>query len=194
MNCAKFQKLIDESFSKGDFFLSDEIRRHLEICSTCAAFAADLRSLQGVLDRRDFAVRPGELDGITFENIIAAKPAVEIKRSVPALARFLRWAWVPAAVSALILVALIATRGTSPTGDSYTDTGLNGYTNQELVNQISSSDSLGTEFLVSLAGDDDDFTDAADELLSGADLDEILDGLTSDELKTLYSKLDDLKG
>jgi len=194
MNCKDVQKQIGALFGKGEFSLPEEMRLHVGRCPACASFAADLKSMQGVLDTHDFKVRPGELDDITFEKITAAASSAPERRSTPGFARFLRWAWVPAAASAAVLALMLLLRDPASTDSTYTGTELMDYTNHELVDEIAASDSLGAELLVSLAGDDDELTHAADELLSGADLDDLLDGLTSDELKTLYSKLDDLKG
>jgi hypothetical protein len=194
MNCQKIQKRISGYFGSQEYSLPEEVTLHISSCPECAAFANDLLSLHGVLGESRLEIRPGELDQLTFEKIAELASSKEKKRYASLIVRRFWWLLTPAAAASLALIIFFTTHNKTGNIPDYIQTSSIAYSGMESVNDILASDSLGTELLTSLIGNDTELDHAADELISGSNLDDLINGMTSDELKTFYNKLDDLKG
>ena len=194
MDCRKIQEQISGYFGNRDLSLPDHITRHLSDCRECAAFARDLAGLPGILSQSKLEVRPGELDDLTFEKIAELASSKENQRYNPVYIRRLNWLLAPIAVAGLALVIFFVSHNKTVPAPDYIQTSSFTYSGIESVDDILASDSLGTELLTSLVGNDTELEQTADELISDTNLDDLLNGMTSDELKTLYNKLDNLKG
>jgi hypothetical protein len=194
MDCRKIQKRISGYFGSQEYLLPEDITGHLTSCPECTAFTNDLLSLHGVLSESSLEVHPGELDNITFEKIADLASSKQKKGHDPAFIRRFWWILTPAAVASLALVIFFATQNKTGNKPDYIQTSSFAYSGMESVDDILASDSLGTELLTSMVGNDTELEHAADELISGSNLDDLLNGMTSDELKTFYHKLDNLKG
>jgi hypothetical protein len=194
MNCAKCQREIDDSMAAKGTVYPPEVSEHLKSCVLCAVYAREVSILQGALDGTSERVVPGELDDITFESILQAASGgkrMTIRRKQPWV---IRRGWVPAAAAATIVAIFLApalfkgaptsivTVGTAPAMSSV-----------EIINDIAASDSLTGEFLVDLA-DDIDLENLADELSGDGNIDDLLRGLTQNEIEALYDRLENLKG
>jgi hypothetical protein len=195
MNCAKFKIQIDSFLSSNSLDLPKNLMSHFERCDECAAYFQDVRALKGVLDDTSLEVRPGELDDITFDQIKvlateADRKPVNIKNIFS-----LRWIWVPAVASAAALLIFLYSAKSNQPASSYSDISFGLATSgHDFEIQIASSDSLSTRLLSSLAANDADLDKAADVLIGDTNLNDLLNSLNDDELKTLYNKIDNLKG
>jgi hypothetical protein len=191
MNCREYQRQIDIGFKQSGYEISGELVEHIQSCSSCSAYLRQLESLQEALNR-PLAILPGELDDITWETIGATAPDRKKERRPAKFARLLKWSLVPAAITAaVILVIMLFKPGAK---NDYSGMSIDPYTTLGTDNSILSSDSLSIQVLSSMAADDASLDRAADELLSGSDIDDLLGNLTPDELKALYDKIDNLKG
>ncbi|OGC93477.1 MAG: hypothetical protein A2W25_05685 [candidate division Zixibacteria bacterium RBG_16_53_22] len=192
MNCINARIEIDARLRKGSAELPIDVRCHVDDCPACAAHMAELIKLQSILERTDFRVRPGELDGITFERIAeiarGRRPEViGLKWSRPA------WLWAPVAVAAaIILVSLIPKLANHVPSTTAINTA-SSITSAEVINDIARSEGLGDEFLTEMAGDMN-VEYIAQELIEGSDIEDLLHGLTQSEMKALSDKIDNLPG
>lgn len=194
MNCKDARDGIDRALISTPFSLPAEVDAHIENCPDCSAYLKEVYALQTVLNKHSLEVMPGELDNLTFEKIVSR--AEEKKKKPVAWRPAFRWRWVlaPASVAAIFIIALLIRGNDVTTMADLNNTVSYSMTSAEIVDQIAGSDSLGEELLVTLANKNSDFEHVADELLSGSDINDLLSGLTDDELKALYNKIDKLKG
>jgi len=181
MNCDDFKRELEFGFERGVIELTAELKSHLDSCPACGEYLEELDTLKNLLDEQTFAVKPGELDDITFENVLVIEPKTEyrgVRKGI--FAGFARWAWAPAA-AAMIIFALVRfssySSNTKSEGSASTDT-----------------DNLWSYVLGSLAGDSNQFELAQEELTRNGDIDDALASMTDDELQSLYDKLETLKG
>ncbi len=194
MNCKDAQFQIDERLRKGSTELPYEVANHIGSCPVCSAYLAESGELRSILDRFDPRVRPGELDDITFESIAAlAGGKVERPGAIRARRFDLRWLWAPAAVVvAIVLVALVPKLTTNIPSTDTMNTAAR-LTNVELIDDIAHSDSLVGEVLADMA-DDMNMDNIAEELVEGADINDLLHGLSQSEMEALSNKIDELPG
>jgi hypothetical protein len=198
MNCRDIRKIIDQHFGPGPqdpggkTAMPAPVDTHIASCPDCAAYLNELALLGSMLNSADYSVRPGELDSITFDNIAAAESSRWARGRSTANQPNIRWLWAPVAVAAaIILVILIPKIGDTPSSLSTDSFSSSGITSAEIINDISSSDSLGDEVLSSLAADID-FENVADEIIYNAEIADLLQGLTPSELEALSDKIDEL--
>jgi hypothetical protein len=197
MNCSEFRDTIDSEF-KGDIpDLSLELKQHFDSCSACASHLKGFIELRRVLAHDRLEVLPGELDNINFERIISLVSGKEKKQHArdSVFIAWARWAWIPAAAAAMILMAVLIPRiGTRSDIDYSSALLLYGPTGQQLEDVVASSDSLSREFMSTLLNGAGDIYQAGEELTSGSDINEMLNGLSDTELRTLEERLANLKG
>ena len=192
MNCKEFHKQLEGCFGRTIGEIDFELQKHSESCSECKAYLNDLSLLRDALTESPSQIYPGELDDIVFERIASIASGKGQDRRPAANARYLKWmlATVTAAAATILIIFLAWPRNNSD--NPYTGIGL--YSSYDIENAIVSSDTLGAEFVSALAGDDAEFENASDELLNGLDVNEMLSGMSADELKSIYDKINNLKG
>jgi hypothetical protein len=192
MNCREFRKQIDLGLKRTGSELSGELEAHVISCAQCAVYLNDLSLMQNTLNETDLEVRPGELDDINFEKIVSmASEKVKERKSVRIAWPF-KWLLAPAVVAAAAVLIFLPAKQVQNSNNS--SAGTVTYSTQEIENTILTSDSLGIELLASLASDNNDLDNASDELLRDLDINDILGSMSNDELKSLYEKIDNLKG
>jgi hypothetical protein len=147
-----------------------------------------------MLERSDLSVRPGDLDDITFEKIVAVaggQPEAvrprrfELRPFGPAPV----WLWVPVAAAAAIALMVLIPRFTNNTTSTITIGATPGITSTELINDIAKSDSLGDEVLAEMA-DDMNMDYIAEALIEGSNINDLLHGLTQSEMEALSDKIE----
>lgn len=192
MNCRDAQSRIDQSLNAGDIELPDNLRDHAESCPACSSYLAELVNLQSILEGSDLGVRPGELDDITFERIAeiaqGRRPElIRLKWSKPG------WLWAPVAAAAAIILVVLIPKFTNHAPSTIAINTTSSITSAEVINDIARSDSLGIAFLTEMAGDIN-VEYVAQELLNGSDVEDLIYGLTQNEMEALSDKIDNLPG
>jgi hypothetical protein len=204
MKCKDIQKKIDIEFSQGGVKLPEDLNSHIESCPACASYLSALARLDQVLASAPLEVRPGELDNLTFERIVDLATSKGEKTGIFANIFKPRWArksrvlttWILAAAAAIIIAAIYAPQiihKSTPTTVNYT-TDFYLPSDADLEATLLSSDTLTDQFLSTLAGNSTDLDQVNDELMSGANINDIINSLSNNELEALYKKLDNLKG
>ena len=196
MKCKDIQKRIDIEFRQGGFELSEKLNSHVESCPACASYLKALARLDQVLANAPLEIRPGELDDLTFERIVDLASSKGEKTGIFVNIFKLKWAWVPAAAAAIIIAAIYIpqiTHKSTPTASIYT---ADSYmpSDADLEAALLSSDTLTDQFLSTIAGNSKDLDLVNDELMSGANINDIINSLSNSELEALYKKLGNLKG
>lgn len=196
MNCREFQEKIDLEFSRGEFEMPSELKRHLQDCDSCNAYSGELARLRESLEKQRIEVHPGELDDITFEKIArVVRPYPEKRGLFETIFRgFPRWGWAPAAVvGAIILFTIVPKIGERATTNYQLDEPSAVTEFADEYADIESDDDLAL-VVVSLLENDTDFIRAAEELIADMEYDDLIDGLTDDELKALYDRIEITEG
>ena len=210
MRCKQVQEELSIGWGRKDFAFPGSIKEHLQSCRECSEFLRDLTLLQNALDEPDLSVIPGELDDITFENIIGAEEPV--KSVKPSRAWRLGWVLAPIALVAVIAIVIsfthfgittsntdvanIASSSRISIADSLADLSYSaiGNTELDLINQIVSNDTLPDLVISSMANGDSYLDYTIEEIAGQGEVDQILNSMSDDELKALYNKIDQLKG
>ena len=183
MKCEKIKKIIDLSLVSGSIDLDSDIRVHIDSCESCRAYYDETLSLQADLSNQKFKVNPGELDGITFENITELADVSETEVTGTRARRSFKWLWAPAAVAAILFIVFIAPN-IVPNGDIEIVT----YTNDLVLDNdvdLVLSDGLGSELISQLIEDENDLELLSEELAFDIELNTLLESLTDDELEAL---------
>jgi hypothetical protein len=195
MNCAYYQRQLDGLLKVNGLKMPEELRRHVDSCPECAAHKSELLALGKIIGETTYTIELGELDHINFDNIKALALGTKDKPAKTRRGFSFKWLWAPAAVAMAVAAFLIFSPKNNNSIKNYSDINIDiSLTSQDLENQISSSDSLSKQLLSSLATNDGEFDNAADELTNNANLDDLINGLTDNELDAFYSKINDLKG
>jgi uncharacterized membrane protein YcjF (UPF0283 family) len=164
----------------------------MQACDSCNVYFGELSRLKESLDEQKFEVLPGELDDITFEKITQQERPQPKKSTV--FSGFRRWAWVPAAVVAIIVILAVIPQFSDWVATIYQQDESSGIA--EIIDEyamIESYDDLAL-VVVSLLEDDTDFDRAAEEMMTDMHYDDLIDDLTDDELKALYDRIETIKG
>lgn len=195
MNCDKCRQEIDLAMTGERFELDRGIFPHMDNCENCAVYYEELSLLRESLNEQIFELIPGELDDITFENIIPEKqrPKIETGFFNFIFSGFRRWAVAPvAAIVIVVLLNLIPRYGsvtddhsTLMTGDSYD------WSWNELESFADNS-GLWSNVVETFIEDNTEFDLAADEI--SLDFEDALESLNDEELKILYERIDKLNG
>jgi hypothetical protein len=195
MNCKAIQEKIDIEFRHGVSEISGDLKAHIENCPVCSSYLRELTGLDNILNRSHFEVRPGELDDLTFEKIVSIASGKKRIRETSGRIFRLKWALIPAAAAAVIIIAMFIPRMTN-TPTVATSNSIDYYLpiDENLEETLASSDTLTNQFLLSMAGSSGDLDIVADELLSESDINDILSSLSASEMEALYQKLGNLKG
>lgn len=192
MKCEDVQKRIDLELSGSSLDIDSEIKLHIDSCEKCGLYYKEVVKLKEILSDQNFEVMPGELDDITFEKIIqSAKPETG-KSGLFESIFSLRWAWVPAAVAAIIILFLV-----SPN--------INNLENGKSSIIQSDSTYLGDGIFIgseqeasalarSLISADSELELLADELIFGSEIDDLIETLSDDEFEKLYERLGNING
>ena len=196
MKCREFRDNIEGLFDAGKYQLRAEMESHLRGCPGCAGFASDLLALQRTLNNQKFTIAPGELDFLD-ENLILSRMGETAK--MPGIRkiniRFLRWAWIPAAVAAVIILLMVMPGEIRINGDLTGGYFAGDYlTDTEIEARIFQSDSLRSIYLGGLVDYDNEIEQASNELAADADIDEMLDWLSFEELERLDKMLIENEG
>jgi len=195
MRCDEFQKRIDLEFVRGDFEITGELRSHLDTCESCQAYLTDLLAMRTTLNSQSFEVQPGELDSITFENLIDSGTEIrtDYKRSISLMPFIFRWVWAPVAAAAIVVLMLLipGNRITKPVseGDS-----VYSWDTWDYIYSEAENDTIYSKMLEAIEPSDDEFSLAADELVSGVSIYEAIDNMTDDELQDFYERISDING
>jgi predicted anti-sigma-YlaC factor YlaD len=194
MRCEQVRIELSDGLGRKTVSYPDSVRQHLETCPECADYLRQLSLLRNTLDRPDPRVLPGELDEITFENIIQS--AGVSKRAIPGRSRAWRLGWVfaPLALVAVIAAVISFSNFEGNRSGVYVAETDGPITEQELIGQIAENDTLPDIVISSMAGDDKYLDSAVEEMIGQAGVDQILDSMSDDELQALYSRIDELKG
>jgi hypothetical protein len=219
MSCKKIQAELSDRWGKGKFSYPDSLKEHLQSCRECSEFLRDLAQMREILEVPEQSIAPGELDYITFENIIGSQEPARV--TSPRRSRFWRLAWLfaPAALVAIVATVISFSHfgdGTFPVNmvnkgnsiniqNSTNQTEANNSkavaalstipsTEQDLIDQIASNDSLPDLVISSMASDDKDLDYAVEEIIGRGEVDQILNSMSDEELQALYNKIDQLKG
>jgi hypothetical protein len=192
MNCRSVRKAIEEHIAAKGMPLSDSISGHIDSCPSCLAYLGQLLEMRTALDLSREHVRPGELDDMTFEKIAALAGARKyMPRGISIKDHKLRWALAPVALAAAIVVAVLIPEYYNRPDMIIAANGASDQSSNEIINEIATSESLGTEILADMAIDLN-FDNIADELMREAEFNDLLYGLTQSELEALNNKIDDL--
>lgn len=194
MRCKQVQSKLSDGLGRKEISYPDSLKEHLESCSECSEFLRDLTLLQSALVKPDSRVAPGELDDITFENIIMAPDTTKAGNKRPARAWRLGWVFAPLALVALIVAAISYTTFIPRPAAVYVANSYGVVTEQDLIGQIAANDTLPDEVISSLAAGDQYLDDAVEEIISQGEINQILDSMSDEELQALYTKIDELKG
>ena len=194
MRCKRIQNLLSNCLEKDNWDIPEQARLHLDSCQECSAFAQELSLLQGALNKSKVDILPGELDDLTFDKIVMDANRAPGKAYTIHKINYIRWLWAPAAAAVVIIAAFFAARWNTIAPDPYVAQNYAVYDSQELIEEIAADDSLQNQVILSLAEDDSDLESAAELLLSGADLDLLIDAMTDEELNMFYNKIDKLEG
>ncbi len=192
MNCQDVQKRIDLELSGSSIAIDSALMSHIENCEKCGLYYKEIVQLREILKSQSFEVLPGELDDITFEKIIQSPAPATVKAGVFESIFSLRWAWVPAAVAAIIILFLV-----SPN--------INNLENGKSSIVQSDSTYLGDGIFIgseqeasalarSLISDDSQLELLADELIFGSEIDDLIETLSDDEFEILYERLGNING
>ena len=192
MNCREFRKQIDLGLLKADSKLSAELEAHIVSCAQCSVYLNDLSLMQNALNETNLMVRLGELDDINFEKIVSMASEKVKERKAVRITWAFKWLLAPAVVAAAAVLIFLPSKPVQNSDSSLV--GTLSYSAQEIENSILTSDSLGNELLASLASDNNDLDNVSNELLQDLDINDILSTLSADELKSLFEKIDNLKG
>ena len=204
MNCKDIQKRIDIAFGRGEPELSHDLKAHVESCPNCKPYFEELVRLNQILAKSHVKMRPGELDDLTFERIVGLASTKEKKAGVVADIFKIKWArksrvlttWIPAAAAAIIIGVLFMPQVINkpiPTTVAVSTTDFS-TSDANLETALLSSDTLTNQFLSTIAGNSNEYDQADEVLLSGANINDMINGLSDNELQALYKKLDNLKG
>jgi hypothetical protein len=192
MNCKEFRKQADILFGQKEDIGSPLMKEHAASCPDCASYWNELSALDGALNELKVEVHPGELDNITFDRIARLASAPTGYSTAIKAAWSFKWILAPLTVAVAAVLIFMLAKPVQKLDNSYT--GIVPYSTQEVESAILSSDTLGTELLSTLAGNDAELDRAADELIGDSDIDDILSSMSADELKAVYDKIDNLKG
>jgi hypothetical protein len=193
MNCREFRNKADNEFRERTIDFSSEMKKHADSCIECAAYTKELAALRGALAKPSLSIRPGELDDITFEKIATLASEKGRRRASVRIAWPVKWILAPLTVAAVAAIIFILAKPVQKTDNPFA--GIAPYSSVEIENSILSSDSAGVELLTSLAASDTTSLGyVSDELLSNSEINDILGSMSVDELKTLYDKINNLKG
>jgi hypothetical protein len=194
MRCKQVQSKLSDGLGRRGFSYPDSLKEHLESCSECSEFLRDLTRLQSALIKPDLTVAPGELDDITFDNIILSPGRIKAGKKEHSRAWRLGWILAPLALVAVIAgVVSFTTFSPQPAG-VYIANNVGIATEQDLIGQIAANDTLPDQVISSLATGDQDLDYAVEEIISNGEIDQILNSMSDEELQALYSKIDQLKG
>jgi len=192
MKCDDVQKRIDLELGDSSVDIDFALKSHIESCEKCGLYYKEIVRLREILNSQSFEALPGELDDITFEKIIQSPGPETGKASIFESIFSLRWAWVPAAVAAVIILFLVSPK-------------VNNIENGELTAVQNESTFLGDGIFVesdeeasalarSLISDDAEIELLADELIFGSEIDDLIETLTDDEFELLYERLGNING
>lgn len=196
MKCKDIQERIDSEFRQGGVELPEELKSHVQSCPDCASYLKALGRLDQVLASVPLEVQPEELDNLTFERIVDLASSKGKKTGIIENIFKLKWAWIPAAAAAIIIAAIYVPQiihRSTPTASNHT-TDFYMPSDADLEAALLSSDTLTDQFLSTVAGNSTDLDLVNDELMSGADINDMINSLSNNELEALYKKLDNLKG
>jgi predicted anti-sigma-YlaC factor YlaD len=194
MRCKHVQSKLSDGLGRNSISYPDSLKEHLESCSECSEFLRELTRLRSALIKPDLAVAPGELDDITFENIIMAPDSIKVENKGRSRAWRLGWVLAPLALVAVIAAVISFTTFSPQPAGVYVANNVGIATEQDLIGQIAANDTLPDEVISSLATGDQDLDYAVEEIISQGEIDQILNSLSDEELQALYSKIDQLKG
>jgi hypothetical protein len=190
MKCEEVQNKIDMAFRQSSINIESETLAHIKGCRECGAYYNELVRLRDLLNTESFQALPGELDDITFENIVKS-PRPEIKKAGILESIFpVKWLWAPAAAAAVIILFVIFNR----TADHHQPLDRNdtiAIIDWDSPFSPASIDSLEVSSLINESGD---LELLEEELLNGMDVSHLVNSLTEDEFNQLYNLLDDEKG
>jgi hypothetical protein len=193
MKCKEFRNEAESEFGERDYVLSAEMKSHVDSCAECSAYLKEITALKEALAKPSLSVRPGELDDITFEKIATLASAKTPRRGTIRVGWPVKWILAPLTVAAFAVIIFILAKPVQQTDNSYA--GIGPYSSVEIENAVLASDSTGANLLSSLAASDTASLEyVSDELISDSDINDILGSMSVDELKTLYDKIDNLKG
>lgn len=203
MKCKDFQKRIDLELSGSSLDIDSEIKSHIDSCEKCRLYYKEVVKLKEILNDQTFEVLPGELDDITFEKIAKSPRRETAKTGILESIFSLRWAWVPAAVAAIMVMFVvlpnvnniddsrIVDREFEFNIDPYIETYDFLKWNDDVVIE---SEEEGTAIVSLLLSDNSDLETLADELILSSEIDDLIETLTDDEFEILYERLQNING
>lgn len=193
MNCREFRNKIDLKMGNGSFEIEADLMGHMQACESCRLYSEEISVLRDGLIRQRFEVIPGELDDITFENIAAlsGKRREATRGIIPSIGK---WAWIPAAAAAIILIAVLIPNMIMTTDNGLTESEIYDPLDWAYEYDIIVSENLGSMVIASLVANETELDQLAEELLSESDFDELLESLTDEELGVLYERIDLING
>ena len=189
MNCDKVKKTIDSGLISSSVNLNPDVELHIRSCESCGRYYEKTVALQADLNNQSFEIKPGELDGITFDNIKSAVPTNIETQAEPKNSRVLRWIWIPAAVAAVLLVMFIVPN-IIPNGEIEVVT----YTNNLVLDDeldLALSDGFGSDIVSQLIEDENDLDLLSEELAYDNEINDLIESLTEEELEALDKKLNE---
>jgi hypothetical protein len=192
MKCEDVQKRIELELSDSSIAIDSALMSHIEGCDKCGSYYKEIVRLREILNSQSFEVLPGELDDITFEKIIkSAKPETG-KSSVFESIFSLRWAWVPAAVAAIVILFLVSPNiNNLENGKSSTARSDSTYVGDGVFVE---SEQEASTLARSLISDDTEIELLAEELIFGSDVDDLIETLSDEEFEKLYESLGKING
>ncbi|UCC79626.1 MAG: hypothetical protein JSW64_15400 [Candidatus Zixiibacteriota bacterium] len=185
MKCEDFRKRIDLEFGGSSLEIDSALRSHIESCEKCGLYYKEILRLREILNSQDFEVLPGELDDITFDKIIQSPGREDVKAGILESIFSLRWAWVPAAVAAILVMFVIFPNR------------VNHDTETETVKIIDWSppfstyvpEELDSRVLSSFDNIEDDLELMEEVLLYDSGVDNLIESLSDEEFDILYERL-----
>jgi hypothetical protein len=192
MKCHDIQKKIDLGLSDSSIDIDSRLRSHIESCRECGRYYKEISELREILNRQSFEVLPGELDGITLENIIRSEKPEIRKAGIFQSIFSLRWFWVPAAVAAVLLMLMVLPKN-NDVGNSDSQVVQNNtiYLGDGVFVE---SEEQASALTASLVSDESELDLLADELIYESDVDDLLDSMTDEEFEILYERLKNING
>lgn len=187
MNCDEIQIKIDLELAKSCSEIGRDIKLHIESCEACGAYFEESVILQNVLSKQKFKILPTELDNITFDNIVAASEKSVKKTGFLDSIFSLRWAWIPAAVAAVLIMFSILPNSLNENQNLVSET--NGSLTSDNEYWFNDSDEIEPEILMSLIGSGSSMETLAEELFYESEVDDLLGFLTDEEFDMLYDRL-----
>jgi len=194
MRCKQVQTELSDRLGKKEISFPDSLAEHLRTCSECSEFLRDLTRLQSALIKPELAVLPGELDDITFENIIMSPGKIKAGKKERSRAWRLGWILAPLTLVAIIAGVISFTTFSLQPAGIYVANSYDLISEHDLIRQIAANDTLPDEVISSLATGDQYLDYAVEEIISQGEVDQILNSMSDDELQALYIKIEELKG